>query len=326
MKLQLPRLTSALLLSLMTLTIAAAARAEDQPISMRYAWKTGETIRYRMTQVSVSRMKGFAGGKGEAETQQTQASTVRIDILAVDDSGAADAHWTVETNRVEIRQPGGPPMILDSEVPADPADLGAALASTIVGKPISFHVTTAGAISAVSGVAPVIAEFLERFKDDPMAPQLKETLATGFSDDALRDQIERTLNNLPGQPVKIGDEWNRVTDTIAPIIGNIRSDERAQLVAVRDSRGSRHAEIRSSATQVATAPDENAAAKMTSSKSTSELIFDLTASRLRSFRLEANMDISSLVPPDQGGGTLTAQVTTTTSLSLIDEPPAPKPE
>ncbi len=298
---------------LITVIAPAAARAEGDEISIKYQWKAGQTDRYEMTQTAVSTIKS-ENGSNQAQTTQIHNSVVRLEIASVDESGVADARWTVEKVRIEMRQIIGDPMVLDSEDPAQRQDPNAGPLFAMIDRTVSFKVSPMGEVSDVSGVEPVLNDLIERYKDDPNAEAILETLRQGFSDGQMRQQINQTLNVLPPKPVRIGESWERVGELPVPVIGKVRNVETVTLVAVHEIGDSRQAEIRADAVMKPIEQAEDAAMKMSDASAKHELLFDITAGRLQSYVIESAMMLSGT---PEGGQPTNADITTKTSLKLV---------
>lgn len=299
---------------LITLIAPAAARADGDEISIKYLWKAGQTERYDMTQTAVSRIKS-ENGANQAQTTQIHNSTVRLEIPSVDESGVADARWTVEKVRIEIRQIIGEPMVLDSADPAHRENRDAGPLFAMIDRTVSFKISPAGEVSDVSGVEPVLNELIARYKDDPNSEAILETLRQGFSDEQMRQQISQTLSVLPPKPVRVGESWEKVNELPVPIIGKVRNTETVTLVAVHEIGDTRQAEIRSNAIMKPVEQAEDAAMKMGDSSAKHELLFNITKGLIQSYVIESEM---LLTGTPEGGQPTIAEITTKTSLKLVE--------
>lgn len=302
-----------LMACVLTLVAPLAARAEGEPISIKYLWKAGQSDRYEMTQTAVSRIKS-ATGIAQAETTQIHGSTVRLEVQSVAEDGTADARWTVEKVRIEMRQVIGEPMVLDSEDPAQRQDPNAGPLFAMIDRTVSFKISPTGEVSDVSGVEPVLNDLIARYKDAPNAEDIVQTLRQGFSDEAMRQQINQTLNILPPKPVSVGDSWEKTGELPVPIIGPVRTDETDTLVAIHEAGDTRQAEIRAKATMTPMAQAEDAAMKMSEAGARHELLFDITHGRIESYVIESEMTLSGT---PEGGEPTNAAITTKTSLKRV---------
>lgn len=299
--------------SLTLLVAPLAARAGDEAVTIRYQWKSGTTEHFDMSQTSVSLVKS-PDGANQAQTTQIHNSKVRLNIESVSDAGLADARWTVETVRIEMREVIGEPMILDSENPEHRQDPNAGPLFAMIGKTISFKVDPAGKVSDVSGVEVVLEELIARYKGEPNGEAIIDSLRQGFSDAAMTQQINQTLNILPPGPVKVGDSWEKVGEVPVPVVGLVRTTENATLVAIHEVSGARQAEIRTKSIMKPVAQAEDAPMKMGDATAEHELLFDLSTGRIDSYVIESEMMLNG---KPEGGDPMVAEISTKTSLKRV---------
>ncbi|MFI4860526.1 MAG: hypothetical protein ACIAXF_07600 [Phycisphaerales bacterium JB063] len=208
------RLLSTLLLALLALAPAAAAKAQDAP-TLLPQWDAGQSARYATWSREVSRTVLTAQGESQSltttiETESEQTWTVE----SVEADGTSvcklETHFIEATLTLDAEgNPDGPQTItLSSRNPTGDIEAYDQLVKAMVDHPLTYRVAPDGSIQSVTGgqqIRDALGEFAELASDDDELMQQAEAMAT-----------------LPGVPtgLALGGTWidNDTNTTQVPVV------------------------------------------------------------------------------------------------------------
>lgn len=190
----------------LVLACAALVSAADD-VTFRYKWTKGETLRYRISQQTVSEMSGLPG-VGSMSVTMDMLQEVTLTAVDVDAAGKA----TLEYRTTRIKATTSTPMgqnTYDSAAPGAPGDAATARVGQTLGamidKPITLVMAPTGKVERVQGVSAIMKEAL---KD---TPQLPITGASGLdgmmSDEAMQALWSRYFTAVPDHALTAGESW-----------------------------------------------------------------------------------------------------------------------
>ena len=194
--------------TVLAFAVVLAQPLAGQEVSIRYLWKTGETLTYRSTQQTVVNMSGVPG-LGEMNLSTTIVQIMKMVAENVTADGTATVRATIESMKMEMTTPMGN-MVFDSAAPAQNASdpMSAAIApamKVIVGASFTTVMKPTGAITNVSGLS-ALAEKLQ--KAMPGGADLSGSgLDTLMSDDTMKSALAQGFTTLPDRPVRTGETW-----------------------------------------------------------------------------------------------------------------------
>jgi hypothetical protein len=196
---------------LAAMVFIAPARAEEpgkDKISLRLAWKPGETRRLRLSLDYRTTHEDVPG-----EKISKAIIVYRFRVLAVDKDGTADCLVTYERFMEKEDRPGNPKTSeYDSaKPPAVVPDEWKAMAAA-VGRGFSLRITSLGRVVEVRGADALAEQLVNALKDVPeeTRPWLEDWAQTMFSESNTKAGFNGLFDYLAKEPVAVGDTWSRV--------------------------------------------------------------------------------------------------------------------
>lgn len=284
------------------------ATLNAQEVELRLKFEPGADRLYR--QVQTTRSSAAIG-----ESSQTQTTTLRQQVLAVAEDGAADVRVTYES--IQLVQDG--PMghqEFDSESGEPPAGPMGMMLSRLVG--VSFDATIApdGEVRTVAGVDRMIEAIATGVASESpeTAATIRPMLERMFTEESMRSMMQPGTQTLPDGPVAAGATW-RDTSSVELPFGTLRSDADYTLKEVVTEQSRRVARIGMRGTIGELEPNSDspmAAAGMDISggEMTGEIDFDVDQGLMLRSTLKMNMDMSA------GGQSMPTE--TTVEMTLIE--------
>lgn len=261
-----------------------------QEIELRWRFEPGTERVYRLVQATQS-------STGMGEMSQTQTSTLRQQVLAVAEDGAADVRVTYETIRMVQDGPMGH-QEFDSDSGETPTDPMAMIMSHLVG--VSFEMTVApdGEVRRVAGMDKMIDAMAAGVSSEnpQAAATMRPMFESMFTDETMRSMMQQGMQTLPDGPVAPGASWPHNTSLEFPF-GTLRSETQYTLEEVVTEQGRRIARIGVSGTSGSLEPNPNsrmggAVPAMQGGEMTGTMDFDVDRGLVRSSTIETNMDMS----------------------------------
>ena len=299
-------------------TCAVPLLAQD--VALKYSWKKGETLRYRVTQESNVAMSGVPG-MGEMTVTTVIAQTLKM----LTEDVAADGTATVKTTFEAVKLSMGTPMgsfSYDSAAPAagqgDPMmDALAKSMGALVGESITIITTPNGGVTKISGMTQ-LAEKITKAVPQAGAAGMNG-LDAMLSDEVMTSQFKQGFSLLPDKPVRQGANWKseiKVANPMAPMTAATSYT----LKAIEGAAGAQMARIGVATVLKPAGPaTPNAALPMKmeagDGNGEGELLFDVRNGRLQKSVLRSTQPMTmSMAGPD--GNALSMQMLTKSTMTL----------
>lgn len=220
--------------------------SEQTPVELRYRWRTGDVLRYRIVQRTESVMADIPGHP-DLIVNQEQDSDTTMRVRLVEPDGTAHIDWSFDSVRAVVDQPGTGQMVFDSRQPAsgDEDPMTEAMRA-LTARTISLVLAPDGSVRSMAGVDAMREAVRARIAGtaaETMRPNMKAFL----SDDALRDQFEQAFRQLPEEPVCSGQTWEREERRYFPLAGSVeaRTEWKFQGMHQLDAEGPHLAKVAS---------------------------------------------------------------------------------
>ena len=296
---------------------SAAVQPAATSVSLRFAFRPGESLRYRLTSTSISDFEAQPGAPAsKAIISQTYTVTIRIgDPIPEVTPQSWSATLTFDIIRAEAPSLGDAPMVFDStdltnKAMADhPAFAGY---RALTGKSIAFTIDQTGRVHSVTGAKAI----LEAAANNPdFSAEQRHGVAAfrdALSDSAMTELLNKCFYVLPAQPIKSGDTWAIGTTTPLPMVGAVKSTGTATVQPTATDGDSRIDSVVSTSTLALDSAQAGPLAAMMTTKVTpgakaeSSLRFNTTLGRLLEFQssthlpLELTMKAGALGAPQPG--------------------------
>jgi hypothetical protein len=311
----------------LTLVIVCARPLFGQDVALRYVWKKGETLRYRVTQQAAVSMTGIPGmGEMTVNTTIVQGLKMAADDVAAD--GTATVRTTFESMKFEMGLPTGN-VVYDSAAPskqaADPITdaLGKSL-GLLIGESITVVTAPNGSVKSVEGLTR-IGEKLKSAMPAGMSGGMGG-LDTMFSDESMKSMFQQNFATLPDRAVKAGDTWKAEFTMNAPPAGTMATSTAYTLKAVDSVGGTQVARIAIAMTikptggPVATDAGIPMTIKLGDASGEGEMAMDVKLGRLQKTVVRTTQPMTmSMQTPDGTALNMQALTKTTTTVELIEK-------
>lgn len=306
------------------LLCAPTVSALRQDVTLRYHWTKGETIRYRIVQLSTMTISGIPGmGDMVIEQSHTQVLAAVAEEVTPE---RTTLRQLIESVKIEMNSP----MFAVSFDSANP-DTGAnpmngmlrTVVSPMVGASFTLVMAPTGEVQKVEGLSKVAEKMFQSVPQDPAMTGMLDGLKANVSDEAFRSQFAQTFAQFPNRPIKSGDIWTTQISTTNPMGGLITSLT-STLKVVEGEGSNRVAKIatglivKQDATRPAAANPMGMTMQMGDGTGDGEQVFEAGSGRLRSSVLRSTFPMTmSGAGPDGTPMSMKASVKTTTTVELI---------
>ena len=201
-------------LKLLTVIALLAQVAGQDGALLRWQFKTGDVLRYRMSAEQSTEMPMMS----ERPMENTTVYVLREDVKDVAADGTASIDVGYEAMRMDMDI--GVEMSFDSTLTGDAAKandptLSKMLAPMLETK-LHLKMEPSGRVSEISGLKEMLAKTAENLESD-MTGQM---IANMFSEDSIRKMVE--ANVFPEKALMPGDTWKRSFEQAAPPIGTMK--------------------------------------------------------------------------------------------------------
>lgn len=216
----------------------AGAIAEQTPVSLRYRWRAGDILRYRIVQRTESVMSNIPGYP-DLVLNQEQASDTTMRVRSVEPDGTARIDWSFDGVRAVVEQPGAGRMVFDSASPdtaTDPSDPMTGAMRALVGRTIHLEIAPDGAVRSMGGVDAMREAVRAEIAGTP-AETMRPNMKAFLSDDALRDQFEQAFRQLPEDAVCTGQTWHRAERRYFPLAGTVEAETEWEFEGIEPNAG-----------------------------------------------------------------------------------------
>jgi hypothetical protein len=283
-------------------TAAQPARGSE---TLRWKFKTGETLRYTMVQEMSQGMK--AKGQ-EIKSSIKQTIDLHWSVKSINSDGVAELSQTIDRIRTKVEAPGpGSSFDYDSQGGKEPEAQNASplipLLKAQVGAEFEFKMNGRGELSEIK----VPQKLLESLRQaGPLAD------AGGmFSEEGLKNMISQSSLMLPEQPLEKGTSWTHQGKVPLPMLGTMMIDKTYTFDGPSLKEAGLDQVLLDTKVSLQPAADSNVAVKITAQKGTGEFAFDPQAGRVVSSRVNDKLQMSLSVMGqelEQSTDTLTTMV------------------
>lgn len=313
------------------LLLAAAANAPEG-VELRWRFKAGDVLRYRMVMKQEMQMSGPA----EFETTTDMAFAMREEVKEVSPAGVAKIDVKYEALRAEMAMPMGD-LSYDSTRKGEDAKKNSEELSALAGLlDMQFHMEMdpTGRVLSVSGLKEAVEKAFADQGDDPMSKQMLSGLRKAFDEDRVREMFE--FNVFPEKKLAAGDTWNRAFEIPAPMIGKMKYALDFKFDGTEDRAGAPIAKLsyvakltieKGAADEAPVSDQFDMDIAMDSSDGKGTVLFDMRAGRVLENNLTMKMDLTmTLRPTGDGNGqsmemAMEMAMDMTVRLLGADEPP-----
>lgn len=314
------------------LAVAAAAGVAraDEPVTLKYKWNKGETITYRMTTDTKTKMSGIPG-MGDIDMTQKQVMISSMNVKDVAADGVATVVLSFDTIQVTMEHPMMGKMSYDSDKKDDNAK-GNPLASSfgaMIGETMTFVIEPTGAVRSAEGMNRIIKKVIDAVeKENPGAGAIMEQQLQGaFGDEAMRKTYEQALKILPDKPVKTGDTWTTSMDMPMPGMGTLKSNITSTYQGTDKADGRSVAKIANTVVinlDPAAVNNPDAKIELKDGKGDGVNLFDIERGQLHKGTANATIPMTIIAKGPNGDPmTMTQAVTSVTLIERIESRPKP---
>ena len=200
---------------------------QDDAVELRWKYRMGETIRYRMTQKVSSDVNG-------TPVRQQMATTMALEVREIDGKGCVTIEARYEA--VAARASGAQEYDYDSEKDKEPPDDPAArMMSKLVGQSFRLRMAADGKVLEVSGYEKLVEAMSRGVGDDAATRErARQALGQMFSDEAFKSRMQQLAPPLPEGRVKKGDSWAGEFSLKMPVVGGVKYTLRSKLADLKD--------------------------------------------------------------------------------------------
>jgi hypothetical protein len=314
---------------LAVMLVVPAVRAYGQDVTLRYRWTKGETVRYRLTQRTMSTVTGAPGGMGEVNIEQNMIQVFRSVVDGVTAEGNATLQQVVESIRVEVSSPMGK-YTFDSADGKSPAsgnqgpvpgqEMMGKIFAAMVGEAFSLELSPTGQVLKVEGIQRVLDKMMSELPKDQMSAQMMSNLKQNFSDDAMKNTFSQGFAQLPDHPLKPGDSWTSSATVVNPAMGKLSTSTTSTLQPSAGASSS-PARILTKISMTQESPSANPMGitmRLDSASGDGELLFDVAKGRFQGGTTKLTMPLMMTgSTPDGSQLNMTTLTKTTITIELI---------
>lgn len=199
------------LLGLFLLLASPAAPAGDDVLRLKP--KEGQTYRYEM--VITQDLDMSLGPMGEQALQTVMTMVVSQSVREVRKDGVVAMDLAYESASMKVSTPDG----ALGEAMGD--DQGSDLTEMFAGYVFQVDYSDRGEVLRVSGFSDFFDDLMGETADQ--APQLKQLLSQGFSDDSIKMMMQQAMPVFPEGPPAVGFVWTHDAEMTHPILGGFKT-------------------------------------------------------------------------------------------------------
>jgi len=300
-------------LPLLLLLAAASLPLSAQQVDLRWKYRTGEQLLYRVTLEQEATLPGQGSQSG------TQVQTMRWSVDEVAQNG--DATVTVTTERMQIDQVGpGGSIDYDSETMADSTSAQNAMFGAIVDMSNTLVITPGGTVKEVRGLEGMIDEMVAGLSPE-MEGTARQQFGQMFNEESIKNMMQQSIQSFPSEPVAPSATWETSYSMPVPSIGEITTTANFTLDDVVTREGRQIALISSTGTVSFGEASGQLAGMMEMDDATvaSTVDFDVERGHI----LSGTTDTSMTMNLSTGGQSMIMETTNSAVMELIEYvPPA----
>jgi hypothetical protein len=306
------------LAAVLALSCLSAARAEAP---LRWKFKDGETLDYILERAVDGKII-ISGADIEFKLKMIFDTSWKVKSVAAD--GTANIEQTLERMQISMDSPLGGSLEYDTQNPTQPDSpawsmMVEPMVSGLMGQTLKWKVSPLGKVSDIEMPEKLAAVFAKQ-KEGSNRQQGFGLGGNMFSDQGLREFIEKSVQPLPEKTPAKDVTWKQTFETPIPRIGTQTSETTFSFAGDEKLDGKTVQKI-TAGTELTFEPADDAAAdlEITSQSATGTIYFDAAAGRaIKSAGTQAStMELS-------GARELTQEIKETTSMKM-GKSPAGKP-
>jgi len=275
--------------------------------TLRWKFKSGETLRYTMVQETKQGMKAMGQ---DLKTSLNQTVDLHWSVKNVASDGVAELSQTIDRIRTKVEGPGSS-FEFDSQAGKDPegqiASLLTPMLKALVGAEFTFKMNGRGELSEIK-VPPKLIESLRQAGPAASAGGM-------FSEEGMRNLISQSSLTLAEEPLEKGKSWTQKAKVPVPMLGTMVMDKTYTFGGPSSKEAGLLEILLDTKVSVEPAADSNIAVKITAQKGTGEFAFDPQAGRVVSSRVNDRLQMSLSVM----GQELEQTTDTVTSMNLAKD-------
>ncbi len=306
----------------LSLVTASAARAET---TLKWKFKEGDVLNYVMETDSQQKMD-VQGQVFEIGSKMTFDLTWKVKGVAAD--GAADMEQVVDRVQIKMTSPFAN-LDYDSKNPKEPEgpiwEQMKPIITSMTGEPFSMKVSPAGKVTDIK----LPAKMAKVFEDQKAAGgggggrRGLGGLMGGFSENAVKEMIQKAVLPLPEKPVSGDAKWSQKFENVMPGAGTQKTDVTFSYSGSETQEGKSLEKI-TSKIQLTFEPAENPQAdvEITKQDGSATIYFDGAAGRTIKATGKQTM-IMEIAAPNRE---MTREVSETNSIRQGKSPDKPKAE
>jgi hypothetical protein len=200
------------LVSSVMLSLLFAGEEADKKADLRLRLEKGQS--YKMKSVKDLKINQIIPGQQQVMTINQKTMTKNTYLVGdIQTDGNVPIKVTFDT--IFFSQEGmGQNIVYDSSNPSNSVGPMAAIWDAITGQSITIVVTPEGKVKQVQGADALLTRIQKKIADLPdaqMRHAMEISLKMQFSEEALKNNMEGSLNVYPDKPVGIGDAWQKRT-------------------------------------------------------------------------------------------------------------------
>lgn len=223
------------------LFLALRVCAGEDRLDLSWKWHEGDTLRYRSSEVQSQRL---TTEEGEVGVHQEQIVLITLDVLKILEGNRARVRNTYDSFYIDIKN-SETRIQYDSALGRDQKSANHPLVRPfrqMVGQSFDMVINSAGVIGRIEGFAEILQSIMDGMQLDASSPAV-QLFRQAFSEEAVRAQVEMLFRVVPPEPVRVGDTWNRSSETPVPGVGMSRTTMRYKLTDLKELRGETCARI-----------------------------------------------------------------------------------
>lgn len=264
-------------ISLLTAVAVLAPLAGQDGVKLRWQFKAGDVLRYRMTTEQSIEMSMMPG----TTMENTIGFVLHEDVKEVAADGTASLDVGYEAMRVDVDTGMGTRMSFDSTLTGDDVKANdpmlTKVAKQMLEAKLHMKLEPSGHVGEIVGMKELLAKVTDDLAPDMTGQMLKRM----FSEDSLRKMVE--VNVFPDKALVLGDTWKRNFEQAAPPIGTLKFAVDNKLTGQEDHGGSSCAKI-AMTTKMTLGSDDSSASAMSAtmdeSKGEGTMWFDTKRGRM----------------------------------------------
>jgi len=227
--------------ALIAVVVLAPVSLAQSTVPLRYKWKEGQVLRYRITNETVSESES-SGPQAPSKFSRTDVTVTRMTVQSVAADGTATIAGVLESNKSEAGAASGN----DHRGSADPAasksqESMTAVREAMLNEQVILIVRSDGSIKQLKGLEHIKDVMRRTISELPL--EMRSTFEEMLSEDALKEWMGTYTITFPSQEVKFGESWTQLSRMLLPTVGTISKDKTMTFKGLVERAGVRVAKV-----------------------------------------------------------------------------------